>query len=276
MRTPLTLRRLAGLAFVASSLFLAGCLLSPGKFTAELTLRKGGEFAFFYDGEIAALGLSQLARMGANGTFEPECWTDEGETRPCSEREVAEQRPEWDANQSGGKAEKEQFLRMMGGLDPADPESAAKLADALSKQAGFERVVHKGDGVYDVRFAASGRLTHAFVFPLVEKLPAAPPFVTVSPRADGSVRVEAAGFGGQDSLSDPGMAMMMGAASRNKGGTLPTPVLPDGTFTIRTDGRILANNTDEGPATGAGGMQTLRWEVTPASKTAPMALVELN
>ena len=34
-----------------------------------------------------------------------------------------------------------------------------------------------------------------------------------------SFRVEAPGFGGQNALSDPGMAMMMEAAAKNKGGT---------------------------------------------------------
>lgn len=270
-----TPRTLAAAGVAASSLLLSGCLLTPGAFTSELTLSKGGAFTFTYDGEIAAMGLSDLARMGSNKEFAAECYDDDFEDTECTAAETAEQKAEWEAEQAKDKAEKEQFVQMMGGLDPADPESAQKLADSLSKQAGFRSVSHKGNGVYDVDFAVSGQMTHGFVFPMVEKMPTMSPFVVAIPRGDGSIRIEAPGFGGNDSMADPSMAMMMGMASKQAGGDAPKAVLPDGTFTIRTDGRILANNTDDGPAE-AGGMQVLRWEVTSGSKIAPTALIALD
>src|SRR3546814_10230461 len=57
---------------------LTGCLLSPGKFTSELTLEQDGSFAFTYNGEIVFLGLSKLARMNSgNEVFEPKSFVDE-------------------------------------------------------------------------------------------------------------------------------------------------------------------------------------------------------
>ena len=49
----------------------------------------------------------------------------------------------------------------------------------------------------------------------------------------------------------------------------------EGTFRIVTDGRILANNTDEGPSEGAGG-QVLEWKVNKRTQSAPMALIQLG
>ena len=52
------------------------------------------------------------------------------------------------------------------------------------------------------------------------------------------------------------------------------PVL-DGTFTITTDGAILANNTDEGPLATTAGKQ-LSWKVTRRTNAAPMAMIQLG
>lgn len=272
-----SLRRAGCAALAASSLALSGCLLTPGKFTSELTLTQGGAFAYSYEGEISMMGLTQLAKMDSKKVFEAECYDDDFEPADCSEAEEAEQRAEWEAEQAKDAAEKEQFVRMMGNIDPSDPENAEKIADALRKQRGWNSVTSAGEGLFVVSYETSGVLTHGFVFPMVEKMPAFSPFVTALPRADGSVRVEAEGFGGEQmSGMGPGLGMMsmMGAGMANADG--PAPVLPDGTFSIVTDGRILANNTDEGPESLGGGMQKLRWTVDPSRKAAPMALIALD
>lgn len=273
-----TLRRVAVAAVTASSLLLSGCLLTPGKFTSELVLKKGGAFSYSYDGEISMMGLSQLSSMGSDNEFAAECRDDNFEERPCTDDETAEQRERWEAEQANEASEKEQFVKMMGNIDPADPESADKLADVLRKQLGWKKVEHVGDGLFMVSYSVTGQLTHGFAFPMVEKMPAVTPFITVLPRADGSVRVEAEGFGGEAMPGmGPGMGMMaaMGASNNTDDGK-PAPVLPDGTFTIVTNGRILANNTDEGPAGLPDGMQRLEWKVDGGSKSAPMALIALD
>lgn len=276
MGIPLWPRGVVHAALAASCLLLSGCLLTPGAFKAELTLTGGGAYAFAYDGEIAAVGLSQLASMGGTAPFEPACSDDKGEKRECIAAEVAEQKAEWERQREREAKDRQQMVRAIGGIDPADPDAARKLADILSKQAGFRSVVHKGDGVYAVNYRAEGRLSHGFVFPVVERMPTVTPFVVAIPRADGSVRVEAPGFGGAPAFGDSSMYMAMGAASLRSGesgkSAAPPPPAPRGTFTIVTDGRILANNTAEGPQESAAG-QILRWDIDAATRDAPTALI---
>ena len=277
--------RAAALA-AGSSLALSGCLLSPGSFMSELHLMKDGTFSYSYDGEIQMLALSQLAAMGNKGdnAFEAECWDDEFEERDCSTEEIEQQRAEWDASADEREAknhrELEQAKAMFGGIDPSDPEAAQELADRLSRQRGWDQVIYKGDGLFDVDFSISGRMTHDFVFPVVEKLPVANSFVTVVMRDGDQVRVDAPGFANAGSGNPMqgmmgGMAGMMQMIMEDEGGEMPEVALPDGTFTIITDGRILANNTDEGPQAVASG-QALRWEVTPRSEEAPTALIAFD
>ena len=97
----------------------------------------------------------------------------------------------------------------------------------------------------------------------------------------GSVRVEAPGFTGQSANPYQNM-MMAGAASSFPVATgaqdpAAPPATPEmeGTFRIVTDGRILANNTDEGPLPGQGG-QVLEWKVSRRTQAAPMALILLG
>ena len=277
--------RAAALA-AGSSLALSGCLLSPGSFMSELHLMKDGTFSYSYDGEIQMIALSQLAAMGNKGdnSFEAECWDDEFEERDCSTEEIEQQRAEWDASADEREAknhrELEQAKAMFGGIDPSDPEAAQELAARLSRQRGWNQVIYRGDGLFDVDFSISGRMTHDFIFPVVEKLPVANSFVTVVMREGDQVRVDAPGFANAGSGNPMqgmmgGMAGMMQMMMEEEGGEMPEIALPDGTFTIITDGRILANNTDEGPQAVASG-QALRWEVTPRSEEAPTALIAFD
>lgn len=275
MKLSILSRAVRGLAALASVAALAGCFLTPGKFDSELILTKGGAFAFSYEGEITTMGLNQLASMEQPASFEAECTDDDLEPRECSAAEVEEQRADWQAEQEQEARQKEQFIKMFGGIDPADPEIAEKLVETLRKMRGWEAVSYRGDGIYDVRFKAEGMLTHSFLFPVVEDLPAPSYFVTVTPRVDGRVRVQAPGFGGEQAGMGQGMSMMMAmGAMQDDQSASAEMVLPDGTFTIRTDGEILANNTDDGPVEDSG-MKVLVWTVDPSSKTTPMALIGL-
>ncbi len=275
MKLSILSRAVRGLAALASVAALAGCFLTPGKFDSELILTKGGAFAFSYEGEITTMGLNQLASMEQPASFEAECTDDDLEPRECSAAEVEEQRADWQAEQEQEARQKEQFIKMFGGIDPADPEIAEKLVETLRKMRGWEAVSYRGDGIYDVRFKAEGMLTHSFLFPVVEDLPAPSYFVTATPRVDGRVRVQAPGFGGEQAGMGQGMSMMMAmGAMQDDQSASAEMVLPDGTFTIRTDGEILANNTDDGPVEDSG-MKVLVWTVDPSSKTTPMALIGL-
>lgn len=278
----------AATAVVATmaTLALAACIVSPGKFEAVLDLRRDGTFTFSYTGEIHLLALSKLAEMssGQEQVFvEAPCYDEESfEERPCTEEEVAEQRAAWDqqaeSRRQQAEREAEQMRQVLGGIDPADPAAAEELAARLRRQEGWKRVEYRGDGLFEVEFSLSSRLGHDFAFPTLERFPMANTFIIANLRQGGSVRVEAPGFSAQG--GNPYQSMMAGMGSldtrmQSEGAGMPPIPEMDGTFRIVTDGRILANNTDEGPVTGPDG-QVLEWEVNRRTETAPMALIQLG
>jgi hypothetical protein len=281
------------------SLALTGCFITPGKFTSELAITGPESFTFSYEGEIFFVGLSKLAQMGASldDRFTPsECYDDSSETRACTPEEEAEQRAEWEAGAAeraaSKKREAQQMASVMGGIDPSDPKAAEDLVKLLQRQKGWDKVVHKGDGVFDVSYRVSGTLGHDFLFPMIEGFPATNPFVQMIQRKGGQVRINAPGFAAQNGEASGmgGLGSMMGmgslaglaamgagdAASENGEGSPFPPGIPmiDGTFTVRAAPgmRVLANNTDEGPEAGATG-EVLVWQINPRTAQAPTALI---
>lgn len=275
-------RTIATVAMLAIAL-LAGCMLAPGKFTADLDIRKDGRFTFHYQGEIRVLALSDFATKGGQKeAFSPSPCSDTDEDgnsveRDCSKEELASQKADWEeqqaAAQSKRKQEAEQMRAVMGGLDPGDPKAAEELAARLRRQAGFRTVEYKGDGLYLVDYLATSSLTHGFSFPVVEGFPMANAFIVIAPRNDGGVRIDAPGFGPSPG-ANPASAMMIGAMQSGNGAEPKMP-LPEGVFTLTTDARVLSNNTDEGPQRVPDG-QRLVWKVSPGSTSAPMALLKLD
>jgi hypothetical protein len=302
-------RRFAAAALAAGlAVLLAGCLLTPGKFTSSLDLRKGGAFTYKYDGEIHLLALSKLAQMGqaadSDEYVEEACYDDETfEERDCTAEEKAEHRKAWEEGAAARKAKKEQdaaaMRAMLGGIDPADPAAAEELAARLRRQVGWSRVDYKGDGLFDVSFALTGKLDHDFLFPTFEGFPMANFFVTASRRVGGTVRIDAPGFGpqaGGNPFQSMMMAGMMGGTSEaaaaaaaeaavegdasddatpDTASQMPNIPTIEGTFTVTTDGEILANNTDEGASVGANG-KTLKWVINLRTKQAPTALIKID
>ena len=289
--------RLRAAALLTSfALVLSGCFMTPGKFTSELAITGPDTFTFSYEGEIFFLGLSKLAQMDAGKeVFTPsDCYNDETfEPRDCSEAEIASQRADWEAGAAEraeqAKKQAQQMAALMGGIDPSDPKAAEELVKLLQRQKGWERVVHKGDGVFDVSYRITGTMGHDFMFPLIEGFPTTNPFVQVFLRKGGQVRINAPGFAVQNTETG-GMGTVLGAgsfaglaamgaaeeAAKNGGDAGSIPGVPqiDGAFTIRTAPgmRILANNTDEGPVAGTAG-EMLVWQVSPRTTQAPTALI---
>lgn len=287
-----TIRLRAAALLAGFALVLTGCFMSPGKFTSELVLTGPDSFTFSYEGEIFFLGLSKLAQMEAAGdTFAANCFDDETfESRDCTPEEEAEQRAEWEAGAAEravtAKKQAEQMAALMGGIDPSNPKAADELVKLLSRQKGWERVVHKGDGVFDVSYRVSGTMGHDFTFPMIEGFPPTNPFVQVFLREGGQLRINAPGFAAQNGETGA-LGTMLGAGSfaslaamgmagegEQSAESIPGVPVIDGTFTIRTSGgmRVLANNTDEGPATEANG-ETLTWRINPRTAQPPTALI---
>jgi hypothetical protein len=274
----ITGQRAGALAIALFSLLLASCLLAPGKFTSTLDIRKDGRFSFAYTGEIHMLALSKLAGamdQDAKSAFTPEPCTrpDSLDERPCTADEIAGQKQKWQDEQARAAERRRRAVKtVLGGIDPSDPRAAEEFAQRLRRQAGWKRVVYKGDGLFDVDFAISGRLDHDFTFPTIERFPMANAFVQIARRGDGTVRVEAPGFA-PGSTGAPYRAMMQGIAHEKGDGYSYLAV--DGRFTLRTDGAVLANNTDEGPQADPAG-QKLDWVVNVRTPAAPTALIRLK
>lgn len=75
-------RKWAALAVAIVAPFsLSGCLILPGEFTSEMTVRAGGDFSFSYKGQIQLIGLanilnSEMLNEAGKAEFKAACWND--------------------------------------------------------------------------------------------------------------------------------------------------------------------------------------------------------
>jgi hypothetical protein len=273
----------AGLA-VLLSLAVAACFVMPGKFAATLDLRKDGTFTYTYKGEMLVIGLTKMAQMVLAPKkavpFEAApCYKDDDETeRPCTKAEIAQQKEDWDAEQKK-KAEKdaadlEMFKKMFGGIDPNDPKAAEELAVRMRGQHGWKSVIYKGNGTYEVDIAISGRMDHDFTFPTIERMPGVTAFLVANRRANGEVRIDSPLMQAAALTTPMGNAAQTVMQSKMPSGDIPDFPMANGTFTLTTDGVILANNTEKGPTVVPTGKQ-LQWDVSGHNPIAPYALIGL-
>ena len=259
------------IAALAAPLLLTGCLLSPGKFGSTLDLRRDGSFTFTYAGEIVVTDMSPPpAEFSASPCYHAET----GDERDCTEAELAQQRKDFDEAQAANKGETGMVGSAMGGEmgGLGSDESIAELVEQLKKQEGWKKVSYRGNRIIDVEYAITGNSAHGFSFPLVDGGNAIMPFVTIIRRKDGSVKVSAPAYSGEAAGGELGALGAMAGAGEAKG--KPPQPKPQGQFTITTDGRILTNNTEDGP-TMAGGVSTLKWTVNSRLAKGPEALIGL-
>jgi hypothetical protein len=304
------------MAVAAAALLLTGCLLSPGKFTADMMVMRGGGFSFAYKGEIHLLGLSQLVAMGAamdskGGEFVPnpcygepaqidgavlktallqeeEAWTEDAVERECTTAEIEQQKSQWEDQRATKKAEDmrniEMFKALMGGIDPSSPDAIDEFIVRIKKQKGWRDIVHKGDGLFMVDYAVSGRIDQDYTFPVIEKTQGLSPFIVAAARANGAVRIDAPAFTGAGDSGFMGGSMggllpimqALGSTGDSEEARMFANLpKPQGTFTIRTDGDILTNNTEDGPSM-SGATKVLQWTINARSKKPPEALIMLD
>ena len=279
---------------VGAMLLLTSCLWAPGKFASDLTVRKDGSFVLNYRGEIVLelppFDPSQfapepwdpktMARCHRSGKTEwlpsasAEVPGEKDPLRPCTADELAKLKAqhERDAidNQKEKRAQSDQAAKMFG-LSGLDDESNRAFAAKLSKYAGWRTVTYRGNGVFDVDYHMEGRATQDFVFPALPDDNLLIPFIAIRRRADGSVLVTAPALTGGSGALGEGMAAAADAPGRQG---MPAS-RAEGRFTIITDGEILTNNSEDGPAPNAVGRQ-LHWDVNSASTKIPEALIRLQ
>ena len=261
-------------AGIAIALTLAACFIVPGKFASNIDVGRNGAFTFAYKGELMFATSPALVRQSqAEGDekFAAECVDEDNfEERACSEEEIAEQKAEWEAVRAEKAANVAQFSAMFGGINPGDPATMDAFAARLSKEQGWKSVVHKGDGVFEVDYALTGRLDRDFVWPIFPGVEIIKPIIAIHRRADGSVEVGGPGLATADDQS----ARALGGIDADAPGDNAN-ARTEGRLTLTTDADILTNNTDDGPAR-AGARQQLVWDVTSGTKVAPKALLKLD
>lgn len=303
-------------ALAAAALLLTGCLLSPGKFAADMSVMRNGGFSFSYQGEIHLLGLSQLVAMGAalddkgddfvaspcygdpaqiDGAVlktalvqDGDAWAEEAVERECTQAEIDQQRAQWDDQRAAKKAEDARNIEMvkalLGGIDPSSPDAIDDFITRIKKQKGWRDVVHKGDGLFLIDYAIVGRIDQDFTFPVIERTQGLAPFVVAAARANGAVRIDAPAFAASADTGFMGGGMSgliqilqaFGSTGNSEEARMFANLpKPQGSFTIRTDGEILTNNTDDGPI-ASGGLKELQWQINNRRTRAPEALIMLD
>ncbi|HUP67344.1 MAG TPA: hypothetical protein VM145_03925 [Sphingomicrobium sp.] len=270
---------------LAAPLMLTGCLWGPGKFASDLTLKRDGTFVLDYRGEIVIQlppdgdmprpWSADLAHcyVGTDGTNSSKAVILEpGETpkeRACTKAEAASQKAEYEQRSAAKLKENQEMAKAMG-LPGLDDASNRAFAAKLTKYAGWRSATYRGKGVFDVDYHVEGRATQDFIFPTLPDNDLIIPFVAIKRRNDGSVLVSAPALTGG---SGP-IAARAGAAAASKMGDGPQSKA-EGRFSITTDGEILTNNSEDGPAPHPLGRQ-LHWDVGPGSTKIPEALVRLQ
>ena len=279
---------------VAAPLLLTSCLWGPGKFASNLTLRKDGSFTLDYRGEIV---LQIPSDKGAERK-----WTDDqaqcfvglksGEgpvavtppapsppqqitfpkRRLCTPSETAAQKREFETRTADmaarSKKQTEQAVKIFG-LPGLDDESNRAFAAKMMKYAGWRSVTYRGNGVFDVDYHFVGSNRQDFVFPALPDNDLLLPFIAIRRRSDGSVLVTAPALTGG---AGPLMARMAAAGMNDAKTSMVSRA--QGRFTVATDGEILTNNSEDGPAPDAIGRQ-VHWDVGTSSSKIPETLVRL-
>jgi hypothetical protein len=281
----------------AAPLLLTACLWTPGKFTSELALRKGGAFVLDYRGQIILQmpddkgeppapwndSMARCHKDGRTGTAademrpmpvadSPAAKAEDDDLRPCTRAELAGIKGDYEkdaAAQSDKKRKEADQMAKMFGLPGADDESNRRFAASLTKYRGWRSATYRGNGVFDVDYHFEGRADQDFAFPLMPDSNMIVPFVAIRRRSDGSVLVTAPGLtGGSGPFG--ARALAMGLPDADKG----PKSRAEGRFTITTDGEIMTNNSEDGPASATGGKQ-VHWVVGPGSQRIPEMLVRL-
>lgn len=242
----------AGAALTAC-LWLSACLVTPGKFTSTLDIRADRQFSFTYTGEILASDMRGLTPSTGTPPSDP--------LESAPQKKDSAYRPAM--LQKGADAEE----RFDSPSDRSDEAQMQAIAAALSKEKGFRTARYMGRHRFEIDYAISGRLTHAFLFPFNSDAEIVLPFVAVELRGDDRVRVKAPGY--SNSFDKGREPMGQGAAGDDAAKAL------DGRFTLTTDAEIVSQNQEDGAEITAQEKRIV-WTITPLTSEAPMATLRVR
>lgn len=240
-----TLGALAGL------LALSACLVTPGRFESSLDIRADRSFSFAYKGEILASDMGKEALTGASSSSGDDAPEGEAENSPTL-MQIA--------------AQEEDFSDAVDDAKGDDAQMQA-IASALAKEKGFRSARYMGNHKFEIDYAITGRLDHAFLFPFNIDAQIVLPFVAVEMRGDDRVRVKAPGFAN-------GFDKSQGPAGMGGAGDEAAKAL-NGSFTLTTDAEIVSQNQEDGAQSTPQGKRIV-WTITPLTSDAPAATLRVR
>ncbi|WP_420145326.1 hypothetical protein [Sphingobium sp.] len=235
---------------LAGLLALSACLVTPGKFESSLDIRADRSFSFAYKGEVLA---SDMGKDGLTG----------GASSPPGDDGQAEGETDSTPTLMQIAAKEEDFSDPSSANDEAQMQA---IATALAKEKGFRAARYMGNHKFEIDYAISGRLTHAFLFPFNIDAQIVLPFVAVELRSDDRVRVKAPGFSnGFDKSQGP---------TGISGGSDNAAMALDGRFTLTTDAEIVSQNQEDGAESTPQGKRIV-WTINPLTGEAPAATLRV-
>ncbi|WP_313808982.1 hypothetical protein [Sphingobium sp.] len=245
---------------LAASLLLSACLVTPGRFESTLDIRADRSFSFTYKGEILASDVGKgLGSAPGDAGDDP----IDGATPKDQQSSL---RTALQPKEQGKVEERFDAPDDKGGNDKNDEQQMQAIATALMREKGFRSARYMGNHRFEIDYAVSGRLTHAFLFPFNSDAQIVLPFVAVELRGEDRVRMKAPGYSnGYDKSQNP-----MGSSS----GDDAAKAL-DGTFTLTTNAEIVSQNQEDGARNVPQGKQIV-WKVTPLTSEAPAATLRFK
>ncbi|WP_066519330.1 hypothetical protein [Sphingobium cloacae] len=243
------------LTALSAVLLLSACLVTPGRFVSTLDIRADRSFTFTYKGEIIA------SDMGKDFPG-PDTLGDE----PGDDAAPTTQGSVYPAAQLVRIKDETGEQSFSNRKDPGDDVKMQAIAEALAKEKGFRAARYMGNHKFEIDYAISGRLDHAFLFPFNTDAQIILPFVAVELRGTDRVRMKAPGF---SSSYDKSQGPSMGGSGDDSAKAL------DGTFTLTTDAEIVAQNQEDGAQDTPQGKRIV-WKVTPMTADAPSATLRVK
>jgi hypothetical protein len=237
---------------LACCLMLGACLVTPGKFESTLDIRPDRQFSFTYKGEILSSDMKGLGNSSGMPGNDP-LGDSAPEKKDSAWRKTALQQRDDDPFDNS--------------RDKRDDAQMQAIATALSKEKGFRSARYMGNNRFEIDYAISGRLTHAFLFPFNSDAKIVLPFVAVELRGEDRVRVKAPGYSNDfDKSREP-----MGQSGPGDDAAKAL----DGTFTLTTNAEIVSQNQEDGAQSTADGKRIV-WKVTPLTSEAPTATLRVS
>lgn len=240
--------RVATLILICS--LLSSCYLVPANFGAHLHVGKDGSFTYRYLGKIA-FALPEQPVLDWRDE-DARCQDEKGNVVTCSADKIAEQRAEYEAQQRQS-AEAAAEIEELIGFNPFDKAANEKIAKDMMQVRGWNRVLYRGQGVFDVDYEISGNLDRDYIFPVLPQAQLVMPFVAIKRGRSGTIEISAPGLVGGRAQN-----IVAGQVAAENMHEMALFGRINGTFRLTTDAE---QSTYNGKPAGKQPVQAIEWKI---------------